>query len=123
MKPDLESKIRAVCSPILKDYEASLADLVVLCRYRIHGEDITREDVHTTIRRSPIPGRYRHVPYYDLWRPVRKDMKKRAEFVATLPVMIQRLIIFELMSYIRDETKWKYHDVYKAQIAEMDVQI
>lgn len=123
MNDEVMNKLREICLPIVREYDVALPDLVVICNYRLGGHKVTREDIHNFLRSYSVREDFRYVPYYDRWRPGIKDMKSRTEFLEELPLIIKKLILFELMAYVRSDTYWKRRHVYQAYIDEMDVEL
>lgn len=114
-------KIAEICLSIVNKCEVCVPDLVTICRYKIGDGSITREDIMLALRRNWHLNVSRYAPYFDTWRPPLHSKIDRKTYIANLPIILQRLIAYELLRYIRNEDLWKRWHVYQSYIDEMDV--
>lgn len=118
---EIIDRIADLCLSIVNKNEVCVPDLVTICRYKLGDGSITRDDVMMALRRNWDRNKSRYAPYYDTWRPPLHDKINRKAYISNLPVILQRLIAYDLLRYVRDEKLWKRRHVYQSYIDEMDV--
>ncbi len=121
MNEKMLNKIADLCLPIVNKNEVCVPDLVTICRYKLGDATIIRNDIMMALKREWHRNVSRYAPYYDTWRPPLHNKIDRKTYILTLPLILRRLIAYELLRYVRDEKLWKRRHIYQSYIDEMDV--